>query len=118
MKPILTLLRSKPAALILGFALGAAGLGLARTTERSRADNPPANLKLAPANEGPARGGYAPLIKEVLPSVVNISSSKVVRNRMQSDEGSPMDPFLRQFFGDNFLRQFNIPRDLREKALG
>ena len=118
MKPILTMLRSKPAALILGFALGAAGLGLARTSERSRGDNPPANLKLAPANEGPSRNSYAPLVKEVLPSVVNISSSKVVRNRMQSDDGFPMDPFFRQFFGDDFNRRFNIPRDLREKALG
>ena len=118
MKPILTMLRSKPAALILGFALGAAGLGLAHTTEKALADNPPANLKLAPANEGPSRNSYAPLVKEVLPSVVNISSSKVVHNRASADDQFPMDPFFRQFFGDDFGGRLNVPRDMREKALG
>jgi serine protease Do len=118
MKPLLTLLRTKPAVLTLGFVLGAAGFSLARTTERSLADNPPATLKLAPAAEGPARGGYAPLIKQVLPSVVNISSSKVVHNRMSSDDQFPMDPFFRQFFGNDFNFQFSIPRSLRENALG
>jgi Do/DeqQ family serine protease len=56
-------------------------------------------------------GTFAPLVKSVLPSVVNISSSKVVRNRQ-----SPFldDPFFRQFFGD----QFNIPRERRERSLG
>ena len=118
MKPIFNLLRSKPAVLALGFALGVGGFSLARTTERSLADNPPATLKLAPASEGPSRSSYAPLVKEVLPSVVNISSSKVVHNRMSSDDESPMDPFFRQFFGNDFGGRFNIPRDLREKALG
>lgn len=118
MKPLLTLLRTKPAVLTLGFVLGAAGFSLARTTEHSLANNPPATLKLAPAAEGPARGGYAPLIKEVLPSVVNISSSKVVHNRTSSDDQSPMDPFFRQFFGNDFNSQLNVPRNLREKALG
>lgn len=118
MKPLLTLLRTKPAVLTLGFVLGAAGFSLARTTEHSLANNPPATLKLAPAAEGPARGGYAPLIKQVLPSVVNISSSKVVHNRTSSDDQFPMDPFFRQFFGNDFNFQFNVPRNLREKALG
>ncbi|HYL61357.1 MAG TPA: DegQ family serine endoprotease [Candidatus Methylomirabilis sp.] len=118
MRPIFTLLRSKPAVLTLGFVLGAAGFSLARTTAHSLADNPAATLKLAPASEGPSRTGYAPLIKEVLPSVVNISSSKVVHNRMSSDDQFPMDPFFRQFFGNDFNFQFNVPRNLREKALG
>jgi serine protease Do len=118
MKPVFTLLKSKPAALILGFALGAAGLGLAHTTERALADNPPASLKLAPANEGPSRNSYAPLVKEVLPSVVNISSSKVVHNRASADDQFPMDPFFRQFFGGDFGGRLNVPRDMREKALG
>ena len=118
MNSIFGVLRSKPAVLALGFVLGAAGFGLGRTTARAMADNPPATLKLAPASEAPSRNSYAPLVKEVLPSVVNISSSKVVHNRVSSDDESPMDPFFRQFFGDDFNRKFNIPRDLREKALG
>ena len=117
MNSITSLLKSKPAVLTLGFVLGAAGLGLAHTTEKSLSANPPATLKLASASEGPAKGSYAPLIKEVLPSVVNISTSKVVHNRMSSEE-MPMDPFFRQFFGDDGNGRFNVPRDSRENALG
>jgi serine protease Do len=118
MNTLISLLRSKPAVLVLGFALGAAGLGLAHTTEKSLSSNPPATLKLADASEGPSKSSYAPLVKEVLPSVVNISSSKVVHNRMSSEEGMPMDPFFRQFFGQEGNGRFNMPRDSREKALG
>jgi serine protease Do len=101
--------------------LGAAGLGLAHTTEKSLSSNPPATLKLADPDEGPSKSSYAPLVKEVLPSVVNISSSKVVHSRMSSEEGMPMDPFFRQFFGQDGNEgggRFNMPRDSREKALG
>ncbi len=124
MNYLISLLKSKPAVLALGFALGAAGLGLAHSTERSLSTNPPATLKLADPGEGPSKSSYAPLIKEVLPSVVNISSSKVVHNRMSSEE-MPMDPFFRQFFGQDGNENggqggghFNMPRDSREKALG
>jgi serine protease Do len=121
MNYLISLLRSKPAVLALGFALGAAGLGLAHTTEKSLSSNPPATLKLADPDEGPSKSSYAPLVKEVLPSVVNISSSKVVHSRMSSEEGMPMDPFFRQFFGQDGNEgggRFNMPRDSREKALG
>jgi serine protease Do len=120
MKSITSLLRSKPAVLAFGFALGAAGLGLAHTTEKSLSSNPPATLKMADPGEGPSKSSYAPLVKEVLPSVVNISSSRVVHNRMSSEE-TPMDPFFRQFFGQDGNEgggHFNMPRDSREKALG
>jgi len=121
MKSITSLLKSKPAVLALGFALGAAGLGLAHTTEKSPSANPPATLKLADPGEGPSKSSYAPLVKEVLPSVVNVSSSKVVHNRMSSEEEMPMDPFFRQFFGqegNDGNGRFHMPRDAREKALG
>src|SRR4029077_21158982 len=121
MNYLISLLRSKPVVLALGFALGAAGLGLAHTTEKSLSSNPPATLKPADAAEGPSKSSYAPLVKEVLPSVVNISSSKVVHNRMSSEEGMPMDPFFRQFFGqdgDEGGGRFSMNRDSREKALG
>jgi len=116
MKSIISLAKSKPAMLVLGFALGAAGLGLARTSERTASVNPPATLKLANPSEGPSKNSFAPLVKQVLPSVVNISSSKVVKNHMSSDE-LQMDPFFRQFFGQDG-GQFNMPRESREKALG
>lgn len=117
MNSITHLLRSKPAVLGLGIILGAASLGLAHTTERSAGVNPPATLKLASASEGPSKASYAPLVKAVLPSVVNISTSKVVHNRMSSED-MPMDPFFRQFFGQDGNGQFNTPKDSRENALG
>jgi len=114
-----SLLRSRPAVLGLGFALGAAGLGLGHATEKAlSSNNPPATLKLADVNEGPSKSSYAPLVKEVLPSVVNVSSSKVVHNRRESAEEMPMDPFFRQFFGQDGNGRGQAPRDSREKALG
>ncbi|MGD1091070.1 MAG: trypsin-like peptidase domain-containing protein [Bryobacteraceae bacterium] len=63
--------------------------------------------------------GFTPVAKRVLPAVVNIASSKIIRS---SDQGgsSPFfsDPFFRQFFGDQFSRQFQVPREERQRSLG
>ena len=106
---------SKPAALALGVVLGAAGLGIAHTTQKG-ASNPPATVKVAEANEGPSKNSYAPVVKNVLPSVVNISSSKVVK--AGPEMGGQMDPLFRQFFGDEGGPFNGIPKDRREKSLG
>ena len=115
-------LKSRTAALALGLVLGVAGLGVARTIQHSTTaqkvgaaseKNPPATLKLADPKEGPSSTSYAPIVKEVLPSVVNISTSKVVK---ASDDGmGQMDPMFRQFFGQGGME---VPKDRREKALG
>ena len=58
-------------------------------------------------------------MKRVLPAVVNISSSKVIkadRGSAQGQEG--LDPLFRQFFGQDFSGRFNVPKDRREKSLG
>lgn len=108
---------SRPAVIGLAFLLGVVGLGVAH--EKMSTNNPPASLKLAAASEGPSRNSYAPVLKSVLPAVVNISSSKVVRGRTESSE--EMMPFFRQFFGGedgggNFA--LPQPQDHREKSLG
>jgi len=108
---------SRLLALVVGLVLGAAGISIAHTTANSLAKNPPATLKLADVNEGPSKTSYAPVVKTVLPSVVNISSSKIVHSREESAEQMPMDPFFRQFFGAG-EGHFNIPKDRKEKALG
>jgi serine protease Do len=105
-------------ALALGLVLGAAGISLAHTTSNAPGKNPPATLKLSDVNEEPSKTSYAPIVKTVLPSVVNISSSKVVHPDEESEEQLPMDPFFRQFFGRGPGRHFNIPKDRKEKALG
>jgi serine protease Do len=57
----------------------------------------------------PFNGTFAPIAKKVVPSVVNISSSRVIRTQ----ELYPFmdDPLFRRFFGP-------IPRELRERSLG
>ncbi len=56
--------------------------------------------------------GFAPVLKSVLPAVVNISSTKMVQVRRRS----PLfeSPFFRRFFDD----QFDVPRERREQSLG
>ena len=62
--------------------------------------------------------GFSPVVKSAAPAVVNISSSRVVR----APEGNPLGPMdesiLRRFFGEDFMRQFRIPRERREHSLG
>jgi len=109
---------STPAVVGLTLLVGAAGFGAARAT--MSANNPPATLKMADANEGPSRSSYAPIVKSVLPAVVNISSSKVVRAKTESSQD--MMPFFRQFFGQDGDGDGNFgmpePQDHREKSLG
>ena len=117
---------SRPASLALGLVLGVAGAGFAHTIQKvavnakatatEKADaNPPATLKLAESNEGPSKTSFAPVVKAVLPSVVNISSSKVVKASAEGMEQLQMDPMFRQFFGQGGME---VPKDRREKALG
>jgi serine protease Do len=119
MKQIISPLGSKLTPLAIGLVLGAAGITIAHTTAKSAGNNPPATLKLAEASEGPSKTSYAPVVKAVLPSVVNIATSKVVHGQEESAEQTPqMDPFFRQFFGNDENGHPSVPKDRREKALG
>ena len=62
--------------------------------------------------------GFASVLKPVLPAVVNIHSSKVVKQRQET---LPFfnDPFFQQFFGDQGQGQGRTqPRTQREQSLG
>jgi len=101
-------------------ALAATGFFAVRaaTIGRLSSENPPATVKIVSRSEAAGSRGYASVVKRVLPAVVNISSSKVVKSDMSSMRGPQgMDPLFRQFFGDDF-RNFNVPKERREKALG
>ena len=65
----------------------------------------------------PLAGSYAPLIKEALPEVVNIASSRMVRR--SDEESNPLfdDPLFRQFFGDKQPRS-REPQQEKEQGLG
>jgi len=107
-------------ALAATLGLVAGGVGINRLRGDIASANPPVSLKLANPNEGPSRNSFAPIVKQVLPEVVNISTTKVVKTGF-SGQMMPMDPFFRQFFGDNSGGQFNtprIPQAERERSLG
>ncbi|MGA2118745.1 MAG: DegQ family serine endoprotease [Bryobacteraceae bacterium] len=112
-----TILR-RPMAWALAAALGLGGLALA-AADHLGALNPPATFKYASADEPAAHAGFAPVVKRVLPAVVNISSTKVIKTSGQMNP--QMDPMFRQFFGDDSPfgggRQ-SAPRSQREQGLG
>jgi serine protease Do len=60
---------------------------------------------------------FAPVVKRAMPAVVNISSSKVVKQQ-QMPRGMMDDPFFRQFFGGRMPQQQQQPRSQRETSLG
>ncbi len=68
---------------------------------------------------GPTPPNYVLVVKAVMPAVVNISTTRMVRQD-GGEQGSPFtdDPFFRQFFGDQFKHQFQMPRERRENSLG
>lgn len=59
---------------------------------------------------------FAPVVKRAMPAVVNISSSKVVKDQPEGG-GLFDDPFFRQFFGGR-LPQQERPRQERATSLG
>jgi serine protease Do len=110
--------------LVMGLALalsaGVAGFAVARTTQTG-SEHVRATLKFADPSEGPSKTGFAPIVKQVLPDVVNISSSKIVHTQNETN-GMPMDPFFQQFFGRDFGGQGwnfpQMPKNQREHSLG
>jgi serine protease Do len=90
---------------------------IAKPTQPAGATNPPAHLKIDESplrHEVKAATSFAPVIKKVAPSVVNIYSTMTVRER-----ALPLfnDPMWRHFFGDQFGDQ-SRPRTHREEGLG
>jgi serine protease Do len=62
--------------------------------------------------------GFPAVAKATMPAVVNISTSRVVKN--QGGPAGPFmdDPMFRQFFGEEFHKRFQVPRERRESSLG
>jgi serine protease Do len=62
---------------------------------------------------------FAPIVKRAMPAVVNISSSKVVKDQPgEGGQGLFNDPFFRQFFGGRTPQQQEQPRSQRATSLG
>jgi serine protease Do len=96
-------------------------IGLRHWGGRTVFGAPTLNVAIAhdtnPVLLGSLPNGFSSILKPVLPAVVNISSSKVVKNK---GETMPFfnDPFFRQFFGNQFGQQQQQPRSQREQSLG
>ena len=70
--------------------------------------------KQLPATRAEIQKSFAPLVKKVAPSVVNIYARKIVRR-----QGASLlfdDPFFRRFFGD--APGFGLPREQLQNSLG
>jgi serine protease Do len=112
---------------IVGFSVSlgiAAGLIMATNSAWFSSDSTgsKSNSSLR-ANEAgaapPLDEGFVSVAKSATAAVVNISTTRVVKG----PSGSPMtpffeDPFFRQFFGDEYSRQFEVPKERREQSLG
>jgi len=74
------------------------------------------NLKRIAPNQNGMVLSFAPIVKKVIPSVVNISTEKVVEFRVPDTfKRFFNDPFFKRFFGMPFN---NIPKKKKEFALG
>lgn len=72
----------------------------------------------APVNLAEFKNGYAPVIDPALPAVVNISSTKMVKQKSNFPGLLFDDPFFLRFFGNQFDRQPAMPKTEREYSLG
>ena len=96
---------------------GVAGIAIGSRAYHNYTPPPPVTAAPSTTVNSTAPGiqtSFAPIVDKDLPAVVNISSSKMVRN-----SGTVptifMDPFFRQFFGDDFGRQ---ARPQKQTGLG
>jgi serine protease Do len=85
----------------------------------------PPDVAAAPAASGaPATSAagvqatFAPIVDKALPAVVNVSAARVIRNTGGQMSPFFMDPFFRQFFGDDFGRQGRGPSTQKQRGLG
>ena len=72
----------------------------------------------APVSLADFKNGYSSIIDPALPAVVNISSTKLVKQQNDSQGFSFDDPFFQHFFGDQFGNQQAAPQTEREYSLG
>jgi serine protease Do len=109
---------SKP---LFGLFAGVAGaaivLSVSHFTSWGRDGQPAFNVSATPINRDARLGtSFAPIVKKVAPSVVNIYSTRFIKERPMRN---PMfnDPIFRQFFGNQFPED-DRERTRKEQSLG
>ena len=68
------------------------------------------NMRVVPDSAAQVQLSFAPVVAQVVPSVVNVYARRIVQRR----RGLFDDPFFQQFFGDNFV----APRQRTQQSLG
>ncbi|HKS38367.1 MAG TPA: DegQ family serine endoprotease, partial [Verrucomicrobiae bacterium] len=102
-------------------SLGISAFLLSSQASSEKSTNPAPKLKLSDApvsRDTRLTTSFAPVIKKVSPSVVNIYSTRTVKENLRM---MPLmdDPFFRRFFGDDEgPRDNRRPRSRQEQSLG
>jgi serine protease Do len=79
----------------------------------------PVATAVQPALPGSSGQNFVDIAKAVKPAVVNIFATRSGKGEGQQGQGSPFDdPFFRRFFGDEFYKRFETPRERKERGLG
>jgi serine protease Do len=108
-------IRTSTVVLIAVIAMLVGALGV---TIHSRSVPEFMNTAQAATTEAGPLVSFAPVVKRAMPAVVNISSSKVVKEQASPGGGGMFDdPFFRQFFGGRMPQQ-QQPRSQRATSLG
>ena len=82
-----------------------------------RENQPAFNVSTAPLNRDARLGtSFAPIVKKVAPSIVNIYNTRFIKERPQHNPFMD-DPFFRQFFGNQFQGD-ERERTRKEQSLG
>ena len=126
MKTIIKHLSRRSTAVLLAGVAIITGLALEHNGPTPAAENSkptPINLKVDDHPlERSARSGnsYAPVVKQVGPSVVKISTTVRAREAWQSDGNNQDDPIFRRFFGPGATRrgQSGAPQAPRQQGVG
>jgi serine protease Do len=103
-------------------------IGLRAAEALHEGANPPANVRVTQRSEAASAHGYSAVVKQVVPAVVNISSTKIVKQ--QAGDGNSPEDLFRQFFGDQApsgqfpsgqgngpsRRRFNVPEQQQRQT--
>src|SRR5262245_58237943 len=100
-------------------ALGLALLvgGVTGTVVHSSSEEPVYTVATSTRTPMVLEHGFSSAVKTAAPAVVNISSSRVIKTP-ETGPGGLDEDFLRRFFGEEFMRQFRVPKERRERSLG
>jgi serine protease Do len=111
---------SKPFARIVSAAVGALlVVTVFDLTLWGKDSAPNISVSTTPINRDPKLGtSYAPVVKKAAPSVVNIYSTRTVREQPRRNPFRNIPPMFQQFFDNQFPQGDQQPRERKEEGLG